>query len=726
MDTCGDDKRLTAPVTRRWSIANDVDGAGRASSPWIFSAAKTCRQTAAAVTSSASEHRHGMDRDPRSDCRSPEPRQKLMAHPSGWRGALAAPLALFLLLFITGCVTPIWVDRVGAREVHRELTSNVISTGNISLNSQIVLQQWGLWQYYQSNPREAIALLHQTAAVGQPDPDVLFALAEMSFRRAEDTAAQADYLAATIYAYAFLFPNDRARYPNEFDPRVRIASDIYNRSLTSAFESPDSSLVALRSGTFALPFGTIHITFNQESARWGRLVLSDFTPADELRVHGLRSIYTKHGLGAPLAAETTSNINESGFQVEPGVKVPATALLRLDPGGSALAGGRLQGRIDVYPAFEPSAIEIDGHSVPLEVEITAAFAYGLSDPKVWESEYAGFLNGDFFRQTAAQLVALEPYRPDQIPVIFIHGTVSSPGRWADLINDLQSNPVIREHYQFWSFTYASGSPTAFSAMQLRIAIAEAVQKLDPAGDDPVLKRMVLIGHSQGGLIAKLLVIDSGSRLWDALSRQPLDQLRISASTHDLLHKALFVTPVPEVRRVIFIATPQHGSFVAGSAIGQFLASLVTPPSSLTTALRDVTEDNPDVLKVHPSPLQLGSVSFMTPGSPLSTALAAIPISPNIAAHSIIAVQGRGPVETGDDGVVSYQSAHIDGVQSEIVVRSGHSVQGDPQTVAEVRRILLLHLAEACPASCSPNQPVASLPAGNTNVRDASPSPERPK
>jgi hypothetical protein len=221
--------------------------------------------------------------------------------------------------------------------------------------------------------------------------------------------------------------------------------------------------------------------------------------------------------------------------------------------------------------------------------------------------------------------------------------------------------------------------------------------------------MVLIGHSQGGLIAKLLVIDSGSRLWDALSRVPLDQLRISPETRDLLHGAFFVTPMPEVRRVIFIATPQRGSFIAGSTIGQLLASFVTPPSRLTTALRDVTEDNPNALKVHPGPLQFGSVSFMTPGSPLSAALAAIPISPNVVANSIIAVQGNGPIQSGNDGVVTYQSAHLDGVESELVVRSGHSVQGDPQTVAEVRRILLLHLAETCPVGCPPVTATDSRP-----------------
>jgi hypothetical protein len=616
--------------------------------------------------------------------------------------ALTVLSTLLLLVLVAGCVTPIRVDHVGAREVHRELTSNVISTGELSPDSEIVLQQRGLWRLFQSNPTAAISILHRSTTTGQPNPNVLFALAEMSFRRAQDTGAQADYLAATVYAFTFLFPNDRTQRPNEFDPRVRTASDIYNRSLTSAFEAPDSSVVTFRSGTFTLPFGTIRITFNQQSARWGNLVLSDFRAADELRIRGLRSDYTQHGLGAPLAAETTSSVDQTGFRVEPGVKVPVTALLRVDLAGPGLANGGLQGRIDIYPAFEPSTVEIDGESVPLETDVSAAFAYGLSDPKVWESEFAGFLDGDFFSPTAAQLVSLEPYRPDQIPIIFIHGTASSPGRWANLINDLQSDPVIRDRFQFWSFSYASGSPTAFSALQLRTAIEDAVRELDPEGKDPLLKKMVLIGHSQGGLIAKLLVIDSGPRLWHALSRAPLHQLRLSPSTRDLLQRAFFVTPVPEVRRVIFIATPQHGSFVAGSAIGQLMARLVTPPSTLTRALRDVTDDNPNALKVHPGPRQFGSVNFMTPGSPLSTALAAIPISPSVAANSIIAVRGDGPIETGDDGVVTYQSAHLDGVESELVVRSGHSVQGDPHTVAEVRRILLLHLAKVCPSGCSPN------------------------
>jgi len=125
---------------------------------------------------------------------------------------------------------------------------------------------------------------------------------------------------------------------------------------------------------------------------------------------------------------------------------------------------------------------------------------------VWESELAGFFDGDFFDRTKAQLVGLEPYRPGQIPIVFIHGTGSSSGRWRNLINDLQSDAAIRKGFQFWSFSYATGNPVQFSADQLRELLQAAVRQLDPRGRDPALRQIVLIGHSQGGLLAKWQVI----------------------------------------------------------------------------------------------------------------------------------------------------------------------------------------------------------------------------
>ena len=618
-----------------------------------------------------------------------------------WRRATFSAWAALLLLLLAGCGPPIQVNRMDPRDVQHELTSNVISTGNLSDQTQIVLRRHDLAVLFAKDPEAAVADLHRTAVAEDANPDLLFALAELSFLHAEDTGKRGYFLAASIYAFAFLFPDDPTQRPSAFDPRIRIACDLYNRGLTSAFASADRTRVEFRSGHFDLPFGGIDISFDQETARWGDLALSAFTPADELHVKGLQNRYRQRGIGAPLAAEATGVARQKDFRVTPDVKVPVTALLRIDVSRQKLAEGHLSGQIDVYPAFEPSLVEIRGQSVPLEVDTSAAFAYGLSDPKIWASEFSGFLNGAYFDKDRSPIDGLEPYRPGQIPVVFIHGTASSSGRWADLVNDLQSDPVIREHYQFWWFTYKTGNPTPLSALQLRRAIEAAVQSVDPEGKDPALKQIVLVGHSQGGLLAKMLVVDSGSRIWDAFSRKPPEELNVSPQTRELLRQALFLTPEPRVRRVIFIATPQHGSYVAGSMIGQLLGRLVTLPVTLAKSMGEVMAGNLGALRV--ARAGSGSVWSMTPSNPLLQTFATIPISQNVAAHSIIPVLGDGPIEDGDDGVVTYKSAHIDGVESELIIRNaGHSVQSNPQTVDEVRRILLLHLALACPHGCAPS------------------------
>jgi pimeloyl-ACP methyl ester carboxylesterase len=615
-------------------------------------------------------------------------------------GCWAPGISTILVFLLIGCTPPIQVERADPSQVERELDSNVISSGRLSQPTQIVLHREDLSERYLNDPEGAIASLHSTVANGRPDPDALSALAELAFQWGEKSGKRRYFLAAVVYAYAFLFPDDQKNRPGAFDPRFRTACDIYNRGLTRAFASDDRSRFDLRSGRFELPFGSMDIAYDPTSAHWGNQVLSNFTPADDWRIEGLEMRYRRPGIGASLAADATPQAQEDGFQVEPELKVPVTALLRIGVSRSDLAQGHLNGRIEIHPAFEPSDVTIDGQVVPLETDTSAAFAFSLSDPKVWEGELAGFFNGDFLDRTAAQLVGLEPYRQGQIPVVFVHGTGSSSGRWANLINDLQSDPVIREGFQFWSFSYATGNPTAFSAAQFRDAIEVAVHTLDPQNKDPALHQIVLIGHSQGGLLAKWATIDSGSRLWDTLSERPPEELHLSDETKRTLRRVLFVTPIPDVSRVVFIATPHHGSFVAENPIGQFFGRLVTPASHIMEALRDLTEDNPDDLR-----LQAGAAPFnssvwsMSPSNPFLQAFAAIPVSPRVSAHSIIAVEGDGPVETGDDGVVTYQSAHIPEAKSELVIRSGHSVQSNPYTVSEVRRILLLHLAAVCPRGC---------------------------
>jgi pimeloyl-ACP methyl ester carboxylesterase len=336
---------------------------------------------------------------------------------------------------------------------------------------------------------------------------------------------------------------------------------------------------------------------------------------------------------------------------------------------------------------------VGNRRVPLEIETTATLAYALAESPIWEQEISHFFDNLGVKGAPrAPLMLGAPYRPGRIPVVLVHGTASSVGRWAELLNRMVNDGRIRERYQFWFFTYETGNPIGYSAMLLREALENTVRRLDPDGQDPELQRMVVIGHSQGGLLTKLLVIHSGSRLYDASFTRPLGDLDVSENTRELLRRTRFVEPLPFVQRVIFLATPHRGSFLTMTRISDWIAGFIKLPFAVVGATTDLLTHNRDAM-VDPGTRTATSLDQMNPRNTFLQALASIPVAPGIHAHSIIAVKGDGPVEEGDDGVVKYVSAHIDGVESELVVHSDHSVQWAPEAIEEVRRILLLHTAQ---------------------------------
>jgi hypothetical protein len=258
-----------------------------------------------------------------------------------------------------------------------------------------------------------------------------------------------------------------------------------------------------------------------------------------------------------------------------------------------------------------------------------------------------------------------------------------------MFNELQNDPRIRPHYQFWFFTYETGNPVLYSAMRLRESLETALRTVDPDSQDPALRQMVLIGHSQGGLLVKLMVVDLEGEIRAQLG-SALDSSGLSDEARDLAQRIVAVRPLPFVRRVIFLATPHRGSYVAGNWLSHQIARFVRLPGQVLRVTEEMLLRDPELAVRYRG--RLSSVDAMTPGSPLITELAPAPLAPGVFGHSIIAVKGDGPFRQDTDGVVAYESAHLDGMASELVVTSGHSVQQTAEAIAEVRRILLEHAA----------------------------------
>lgn len=334
-------------------------------------------------------------------------------------------------------------------------------------------------------------------------------------------------------------------------------------------------------------------------------------------------------------------------------------------------------------------MDLAGQTIPLESDTTAPLAHGLNESYLWRLGSTQFFSAEERIQNNIYLT--QPYEPDRIPVIFVHGTLSSPIWWAEMWNTLRADGVLRERCQFWNFVYNSGNPIGFSAARLREEINRKVKQLDPEGNDPALRQMVVIGHSQGGLLAKLTATDTGDRLWSAVSTKDFEQLDLPGKELGALRSDYFFKPLPSVKRVVFISTPHRGSYLATSLVRNLAIFFMKMPQQLVTSSASLfTLQNPLGWKPGYERRVPSSLDLMSPENQWLLALAELSTAPDVAVHSIIAIKGKDHPPFGADGVVQYRSAHIDYAKSELVVPASHSCQDKPAVIEEVRRILYEH------------------------------------
>src|SRR5271155_493739 len=571
----------------------------------------------------------------------------------------------FVVLFAGGCATPVGVKRLDEQSAHRELNANVLSTGKPSDYSTQLLERSGLTESFKSDPQAVLAQLNSD--LGKPDErNRLFALSELSFDYAEYSGNKSYYLASAAYAYAFLFPANPADAPGPYDPRLRLALDLYNRGIALGLASSDGKEVDLGARQLALPFGSLDLSSNPAAFTYSGYRLTKFVSLADLEVRGLRNTYRRPGIGAALSAKVQASPGVAASRwIPPNSKVPITAFVRFDNPRLAMSTGHLHGTVELYDEDRTTALQVGSVSVPLESDPSAALAYRLEGAPIWDFELAGFRRGDFsfLRKGSGGengLYMLHPYHPNLIPVIFVHGTASSPARWAEMGNELLGDHAIASPYQIWFFIYNSGNPIALSAMHLRESLIAVRADVDPDGKDPALNNMVVIGHSQGGLLTKMTVVDSGNRFWNNITKVPFDRAQLDPETRDLAARALFVKPLPFVKTVIFIATPHRGSYMASNPIVKFGNKFINLPGGLAKSAVQLSKLRENSMMGTPFVIPT-ALDNMDASNPFIKTLSSLPIAPGVHAHSIIPVKGTGPVDNGNDGVVEYKSAHIDGV-----------------------------------------------------------------
>lgn len=616
-----------------------------------------------------------------------------------WKTLSSLLLAVALLL--SGCATPVGVRHLNTTEANQKITENVLSDESLSAPTQQVLNRSGLAEQFQKDPAAAIQAL-RTGVPTASKSDRFFALAELSFLHATQANDQSYYLAAAVYSYAFLFPKESSSIPNSFDPRLMIAVDIYNQGIALGFVGKKSKGIELKAGTYKLPFGELNLQLDPAELRWGHFNMVNFVAASKLEVRGLRNDYRWPGIGSAMVASLQPVPGEklqSFALVSPKLKVAVTTFLRLENLEEYHKTGRLNGKLALFTKKENAAITINGYQVPLEFRPTSALAYTLEGSSIYDIELKGLFSGDIniFKhppQFKDNVVLMAPYSPGLIPVVLVHGTASSPARWAQLFNEIINDRELSQRYQIWLFTYNTGNPIPYSGGLLTQGLKNTVNELDPEGKDAALRKMVVIGHSQGGLLTKMTAIDSGDRFWNRVFKVPLEQLKTTPETRELFRRSLFYKPLPFVKRVIFMSTPHRGSYLARDWVSNLMKRVISLPFTILSPIQDVLLKNQDATKIGSLKDIPRSTDNMNPNHPFIKMLASIPVAPGIKAHSIIAVENpEDPKDKWEDGVVAYKSAHIEGVESEFIAHCGHSSQENPEAIEEVRRILIEHLRE---------------------------------
>ncbi len=622
-------------------------------------------------------------------------------------------IALIVASLPAGCVSSRnkWVTlRATPRNPLSETLGLVARSGPKPTERTIqLLRRYNLEEDLTANRSELLARLNQ---IDQQEPRRVnaYALAELAYvgAKREEQSKNIDealelYGSSVVHSYRYLFDERYADPSNKYDPKFRRACDLYNAALEGALRIVQTK-GNLRPGTTQVIKTANHncqLDILLKSQDWHEGDFDHFEFVSDYEVHGLRNHYHNFGLGVPLiAVHKRHDEEESHEEFYPAdLSFPVTAFMRvkIDPNTNEATGHAV---LELYDPLNQPRIQVAGAHVPLETDLSTPLAHTLAQPALDDNTLStiGLLNTEKAKELRG-LYMLEPYRPEKIPVVMVHGLWSSPVTWMEMFNDLRSDPLVRQNFQFWFYLYPTGQPFWMSAAEMREDLGRMRHVVDPQGRAPALDQMILVGHSMGGLVSKLQTVDSGNDFWNTLSERPFTEVEADEVLRAGLERTFFFDPNPSIRRVITLGTPHRGSDFANDTTRWLGRKIIKIPSMLMQGRHQLIARNPDFFRPD-APLNITtSIDALVPDSPLLPVLLTAQTGDWVRFHNVAGdVPKRGIKEwfssERGDGVVTLASAQLENATSQIVVEADHSqVHRHPQSILEVRRILMQHLAE---------------------------------
>lgn len=399
---------------------------------------------------------------------------------------------------------------------------------------------------------------------------------------------------------------------------------------------------------------------------------TSFTPANKVDMDSVKNRHRQDGIGGALVGVRKTTPLEP-FSPLVGVTAPVTATLDFKDYDVTLTL--------TDPAKESKA-RIAGRERTLAADFSAPLAYYPHPSELWQGLMGAIRVTEHMKTTG--LYMLEPYDPDRIPLIFVHGLISTPRMWRNVINELETDHVLRRRYQCWVFSYPTGNPPLYSALRLREELEKVQQRY------PQSKDMVLVGHSMGGLLSRTQVTNLDRDDWNVIGKDKADRLFANVRPGSLVERCTIFRANPHVDRAIFICTPHRGSEMAVGTLGDFAIKLISLPLDIVSAAATSVGSSMAVVTGDPNRMPT-SIDGLSPKNPTLKVLDSRPIE--VPHHSIIGDRGKGDTPNSSDGVVGYWSSHLKTAKSEKIVPGPHGACELPETLDELRRLLRLHLQQ---------------------------------